>query len=154
MQDYERTGILNKKDLVLPSDAQFHKGVVISECIQRIPCNPCVDSCPVSAISMEDINSIPIIDYEACIGCGKCIGVCPGLALFLIKVTEDKGLVTLPYEFLPIPVKDQQVEVVNREGTMIGTGVIIRVRKSGKTAVVTVEVDKDKVMDVRNIQVK
>jgi len=151
--DYEKTGILQKKDLVMPSDMQLKKGVVISECIQDIPCNPCVDSCPVSAISMKDINSIPIIDYDACIGCGKCIGVCPGLALFLIKVTDDSGLVTIPFEFLPLPDKGQQVEVCNREGRVIGTGIVNKVRKSGKTSIITVEVDKDHVMDVRNIRI-
>ena len=150
--DYEKTGILDVKDLVVPTDAQLKKGVVVSECIQCIPCNPCVASCPVSAISMKDINSIPIVDYDACIGCGKCIGVCPGLALFLIKVTEESGLVTIPYEFFPIPEKEQQVDVLDREGTAIGMGIVKKIRRSGKTSIITFEVEKDLVMDVRNIR--
>jgi len=153
MKDFEKNGILSQKDLVLPTKNHLKKGVVISECIQDIPCNPCVDSCPVSAISMKDINSIPVIDYELCITCGKCVGVCPGLALFLIKTTDEKGYVTIPYEFLPIPIKDQIVDVLDREGKKIGVGVVKKVKKTGRTFIVTVEIEKQQVMDVRNIRI-
>ncbi|MEA2055800.1 MAG: 4Fe-4S binding protein, partial [Candidatus Thermoplasmatota archaeon] len=75
MYDYERTGLLSVKDLKLPSEEQLEKGVAIIECIQKIPCNPCVESCPVNAITMKNINDLPIIDYDKCVGCGKCVGV-------------------------------------------------------------------------------
>ena len=52
MNEYEQTGVLNIKDLSLPSDKQLNKGVAITECIQKIPCNPCVDSCPFHAITI------------------------------------------------------------------------------------------------------
>ena len=153
MKTYEQDGILTTKDLVLPNKKQLEKGVAISECIQLIPCNPCVDSCPVDAISMKDINSIPVIDYDRCISCGKCIGVCPGLALFIVKRTNEKGYVTLPYEMCPSPKKGQDVEVLDRTGKTIGHGCVVKVKKAGKTMIVTVEIDKEKIMDVRNIRV-
>lgn len=153
MKTYEQDGILTTKDLVLPNKKQLEKGVAISECIQLIPCNPCVDSCPVDAISMKDINSIPVIDYDLCISCGKCIGVCPGLALFILKTTNEKGYVTLPYEMYPSPKKGQDVEVLDRTGKTIGHGRVTKVKKAGKTMIVTVEIDKEKIMDVRNIRV-
>ena len=64
MKDYEKDGILHVKDLLLPTDEQLKKGVAITECIQEIPCNPCVDSCPVKAISMKDINAPPIVNLS------------------------------------------------------------------------------------------
>lgn len=154
MKNYEKTGILSTKDFILPTKKQLKKGVAILECVQKIPCNPCVDSCPVGAISMKDINSLPVVDFDKCIACGKCIGACPGLAIFVVKIKEDKGLVTLPYEFLPVPSVGEQVSVLDREGKNQGEGVVQKVIKNGKTIIVTVEVDKDLIMDVRNIRVK
>ncbi len=150
---YRETGVLTIDDLLqIPSEEQLEKGVALAECVENIPCNPCVDACPVDAISMEDINSPPIIDFDRCTGCAQCVAVCPGLAIFVIKTKEGKGWVTLPYEFLPVPSKDELVDVLNRKGERIGTGKVTRIRKQGTTWVITVEVDKDKVMEVRNIR--
>jgi Fe-S-cluster-containing hydrogenase component 2 len=153
MQDYEKTGLLSLKDLKMPTKKQLEKGVAILECVQEIPCNPCVESCPVNAISMKDINAPPINDYEKCIGCTKCVGVCPGLAIFVVKIKDGKALVTLQYEFLPVPTIDSKVVLLNRKGAKIGTGIMRRVIKQGKTMVITVEIDKNLAMDVRNIRV-
>ena len=63
MREFERTGILSVNDLQKPSKKHLEKGVAILECVQLIPCNPCVDSCPVHAISMKDINAPPVNDF-------------------------------------------------------------------------------------------
>lgn len=153
IRKFEQTGVLSEKDLILPSKKQLENGVAITECIQEIPCNPCVDSCPVHAISMKDINAPPVVDYDACIACGKCVGVCPGLAIFVVKTINDHGLVTLPYEFLPIPKKDETVEALDRYGTVLQKGIVRRITKYGRTHIVTVEVMKKNTMSVRNIRV-
>lgn len=153
MNEYEKTGILTIKDLQLPTKKQLEKGVAILECIQEIPCNPCVDSCPVHAISMQDINAPPRTDYERCIGCKKCVGICPGLAIFVIKVKEDKAWVTLPYEFLPAPTVGQSVHALDRAGTMRGKALVKKVMKVGKTLVITIEIESHLAMDIRNIKV-
>ena len=153
MHDYEKTGILSLKDLKIPTKKQLEKGVAILECIQEIPCNPCVESCPVCAISMKDINAPPINDYEKCIGCTKCVGICPGLAIFVVKIKDSKALLTLQYEFLPAPKVGDKVEALNREGAKVGFGIVSRVVKQGKTMVITVEIDEELAMDVRNIRV-
>lgn len=153
MSDFENTGILSISDLVLPTNEQLEKGVAITECIQRIPCNPCVDSCPVHAISMKDINALPVVDYDTCIACGRCVGVCPGLAIFVVKVQGDQALITLPYEFLPRPQKGESVSVLDRAGKTMGKGKIIRVKQQGRTSIITVSVEKKYAMDVRNIRV-
>jgi len=153
VKNYEKTGVLTVKDLMLPSKKQLEKGVAIAECIQEIPCNPCVDSCSVGAISMKNINAPPVVNFDKCIGCGKCVGVCPGLAIFVVKKIQDKAQITLPYEFLPIPAVGQKVNVIDREGKNRGKGVVKKVVKKGKTTIVTVEVDEKLIMDVRNIRV-
>jgi Fe-S-cluster-containing hydrogenase component 2 len=153
MNQYERTGVLGEKDLLLPSKSQLEKGVAITECIQEIPCNPCVDSCPVHAISMEDINALPVVDYDACIACGNCVGVCPGLAIFVVKHLADHALVTLPYEMLPIPKKDEKVDALDRSGSIIEKAVVKRVRRQGKTYIVTIKTSKKHAMAIRNIRV-
>jgi len=153
MKDYEKTGVLSLKDLKLPSKKQLEKGVAILECVQEIPCNPCVDSCPVNAISMKNINAVPINDFYKCIGCGKCVGLCPGLAIFVVKLKDGKALITLPYEFLPLPVVGEKVQALDRNGKTSGTGLVKRVVKIGKTMVITVEVDEKLAMAVRNIRV-
>jgi Fe-S-cluster-containing hydrogenase component 2 len=154
MKEFEQTGVLSVNDLRIPSEDQLKKGVAITECIQDIPCDPCVDSCPVDAISMKDINAPPVVDYTKCIACGQCVGVCPGLAIFVVKKQNGKGLLTLPYEFLPVPEKDDVVDTIDRNGEKIGKGVVKRVKKQGKTMVVTVELDANDLMNVRHIHVR
>jgi Fe-S-cluster-containing hydrogenase component 2 len=153
MTDYEKTGVLSINDLKLPLKNNLKKGVAIIECIQEIPCNPCVTSCPVNAISMKDINALPKIDYNKCIGCGKCIGICPGLAIFLIKIKNGKALITLPYEFLPLPKVGDIVKLLDRKGIVRDNGIVNRVVKNGKTMVITIEVNVNLAMDIRNIRV-
>lgn len=153
MHEYERTGILSTKDLKLPSKKQLEKGVAILECIQEIPCNPCVDYCPVKAISMKDINALPINDFDKCTGCTKCVGVCPGLAIFVVKIKDGKALITLPYEFLPAPKVGDSAQALDRTGNVRGKALVKKVLKIGKTMVITIEVNEKLAMDVRNIRV-
>lgn len=153
MRNYEKTGVLSTKDLKLPSKKQLEKGVAILECVQDIPCDPCVDSCPVNAISMKDINAPPVNDFDKCIGCAKCVGICPGLAIFVVKVKDENALITLPYEFLPIPKAGDKVKALDRKGDVRDGAVVEKVLKKGKTMVVTIEVRADLAMDVRNIRV-
>ena len=68
------TGIPTFDDIksVMPSDERFAKGpVVVVECFQEIPCDPCVDACKFNAITKpKDINDLPVVDFEKCNGCG------------------------------------------------------------------------------------
>jgi len=152
IKNYEKTGVLDRSDLKIPTDKQLKKGVAIIECIQEIPCDPCVAICPVESISMKDINDIPKIDYDKCTGCKRCVSICPGLAIFVVKIKDDKAQVTLPYEFLPIPEVGDIVKALDREGKSRGNAKVIRVNSSSKTTVITIEVEKDLAMEVRNIK--
>ena len=152
IKEYEKNGILSIKDIKLPTEKQLKKGVVIIECVQEIPCDPCVTICPVNSISMEDINDIPKIDFEKCTGCKRCVSICPGLAIFVVKVEDDKALITLPYEFLPIPQVGDNVKALDRSGKKRGNAKVIKVSISKKTTVVTIEVKKELAMEIRNIK--
>jgi len=44
---------------------------------------PCVNSCPVQAISVDQETTAVIVNREKCISCGKCISACPGNIPFL-----------------------------------------------------------------------
>ena len=44
-------------------------------------CGICVDSCPVSAMALEDSRSV--INYDECIGCNNCADACPETAVDL-----------------------------------------------------------------------
>jgi len=153
IKQFEETGVLALKDLDLPSDYQLKKGVAIIECIQEIPCNPCVDICPVNAISMKDINALPKVDFDKCTGCRRCVGICPGLAIFVVKIKDNKALITLPYEFLPIPKFGDIATALDREGKARGKAKVVRLNESGKTTVITIETEKILAMEVRNIKV-
>lgn len=153
MKGYEKDGVLTEEYLMFPSKKQLEKGVAFIECVQEIPCDPCVDGCPVGAISMKNINAPPLVDYDKCICCGKCISVCPGLAIFVIKIMDGKALVSLPYEFLPVPDVDSMVKGLDRKGDEVCDAKVKKISRKGRTFVVTVEVDEDFAMDVRNIQV-
>ena len=151
MEDYEVSGVMSRDRIKMPSEKHLKRGVAIIECVQEIPCNPCVNACPFGAISMENLNDLPKIDYDKCVGCGRCVSVCPGLAIFLVKIEGKNGFVTLPYEMLPIPKVGEVVKVLDREGKVVGKGEIVKVRVENKTGIITVKVDRNLIMEVRNI---
>ena len=155
-------GIPTKEDLVrvTPSDERFLKGpVAIMECFQKIPCDPCVKACKRGAISMpRDINDIPVVDAKLCNGCGLCISLCPGLAIFVVDKTysEELALVKLPFEYVPVPQAGQYATVLNRAGEELGRYEVIRVTSGGKknkTYTISIAVPKALAMEVRDIKV-
>ncbi len=49
----------------------------------------CESSCPVDAVTMNDAGE-PIIDLEKCIGCVKCVKVCPAQAIEMFFTPEEQ----------------------------------------------------------------
>jgi len=158
----QETGIPIKEDIVAvtPPPDRFAKGpVVIVECFQEIPCNPCVDACKFHAITKKrDINDLPIVDFDKCNGCGACIAQCPGLAIFVVDKTysPSHAVVRIPYEFVPVPAKGQFVTCLDRAGEKKGSFEVVRVTSGGaknKTTILWLAVPQELAMEVRSIKV-
>ncbi len=96
----------------------------IIHCLQEIPCNPCTTVCPTNSIETEDGSLMALPLYEgSCIGCGKCVLICPGLAITLVDFRKDKEqpTITIPYEVNNMPVgKGDVVDVVDILGKSLG----------------------------------
>ena len=163
MDGVKYSGVLSVEELssVLPSDERLARGpVAVFECVQEIPCNPCEKACPFGAVEVgEDITALPRLDEKLCIGCGVCISRCPGLAIFVVDATysDSQSLVTMPYEYLPLPSPGDQVVALDRSGTPVCGGEVVKVdtgvRREG-TAVVTIAVPKKFMQVVRSFRNK
>jgi Fe-S-cluster-containing dehydrogenase component len=55
---------------------------------QQCPDAPCIKNCPVQAIYINTEKDIVEIDLEKCIGCKKCVKVCPYNAMFFNEKTK------------------------------------------------------------------
>jgi len=44
---------------------------------------PCVKSCPVEALTIDQATTAAVVNSEKCTSCGKCISACPGRVPFL-----------------------------------------------------------------------
>jgi len=157
----ERAGIPTDDDLekVIPDKKRLAQGpVVIIECFQRIPCDPCAISCKPGAIKpFKDINDLPQVDFDKCTGCGICISSCPGLAIFVIDMnySDEKSLIKLPHEMLPLPEKGEDVYALDRAGSILGKVKVIKVLKiKNKTNIISIEVPKSMAMKVRSVKVE
>jgi len=157
------TGIPSKEELEAspgyPSYEALTRGpIVVIECVQDIPCNPCESICPKGAIRVGNpITRLPVFYPEECDGCGNCIPICPGQAIFRVDINhaEDKATVSFPYEYLPLPKKNDIVQGVNRTGEAVCEAEVLRVqkpRKFAQTTVITVAVPKELAMEVRSIK--
>jgi len=100
----------------------------VLHCMQEIPCNPCMTCCPKDLIgtSGHPIMGLPEFHGE-CIGCEKCVAVCPGLAVTLVdfRKSSDKPLVTIPFELGEWLLESgSEVTVTGWEGSVLGRAVI------------------------------
>jgi glycine/D-amino acid oxidase-like deaminating enzyme/Fe-S-cluster-containing hydrogenase component 2 len=113
------------------------KPFVIADCLYGFACNPCIFGCPKNAITKSSTSTVPVIDYEKCIGCMDCVAKCPGLAIFGYNLNKNQL-------FLPIEnFVDENAEVflVNNQGEKLCEGIIEKVLlKPNKTNIARVKV--------------
>jgi len=127
------------------SDKRIKQGraVAIISCPEEIPCNPCETICPFQAITVgTPITNLPVFHQERCTGCGKCITVCPGLAISVLNYnySSTEAALTVPYELLPRPAAGDKITAVDAAGRPVAAGKIVRVsgpEKNNGTALVT-----------------
>lgn len=158
MSGWKENGVLCLKDIseVIPSQERLLAGpVAIIECIERIPCDPCVDACPFDAIFIEGgMVEKPQMDFEKCTGCGNCVSACPGLAIFMVDFTysNHKAKLLIPYEFIPLPTPGDRVQGLDRRGKALTEVKVLEVKKENGTGLISIAVDKNLAMDIRNIE--
>lgn len=159
---FQRTGVLSERDLrgVLPPPERLRRGpVVVVECVENIPCNPCAFACPRKAITIEgNLTNVPRVDFDKCNGCLACVARCPGLAIFVVHRdwSATHAAVTLPFELLPRPAVGMRVGLVDRSGKRVGSGEVLRVlegKHQDRCALVTVKVPKRLWASVRGIRI-
>lgn len=157
------SGIPSEKELVnspgYPSEEiQKKKKVVLIECVQEIPCNPCEEACKFGAIYVgKPITNLPQVDFEKCIGCGQCIAKCPGLAIYLLdyNYSYNEAAISFPYEYHPLPNEGEIVKAVDRKGNFVCKGKVIKVRNpkvNECTAVITIIFPKQYYKEIRSIE--
>jgi Fe-S-cluster-containing hydrogenase component 2 len=158
----EQNGIATKEmfEKLLPTVERRKQGpYVVMECYEEIPCDPCVTGCSRKAVSMVDINALPVVNQDMCNGCTRCVGICPGLACFVIDETVGDGKVkiVLPHEMLPVPEANIVVDALGRDGSVVGEAQVLKVM-SGKsldrTNLISILVDEELLYDVRSIRVR
>jgi Fe-S-cluster-containing hydrogenase component 2 len=162
---FKSSGILTEEELYslpgVPSKKKAEEGpVVVIECAEEFPCNPCEPACVQGAIRVgKPITNLPRLNEELCIGCGECVPQCPGLAIFMMNFTYSEGeaSISFPHEYLPLPMVGEKVKAVDRAGKVITTGKVIEVKNhpsQDRTPVVTIAVPKKFGWKVRGIQRK
>ncbi len=131
----------------MPSEERLRRGAVaVILCDELLPCDPCVEGCPSGCITLTDpVIGLPVLDAEACDGCGNCITSCPAGAIFVVDLRASPGVarVWLSYEMLPLPSEGTQATVLDPSGQPLGEARVVSVRppEAGDgTAVVCVEV--------------
>lgn len=104
----------------------------ILRCAQDIPCNPCTDVCITDGIVIPEGNLLgrPRLVGD-CVGCLKCVAICPGCAISLVDKRHDPSAtvarVTVPWEMPEELVRvGETVQTTGNEGEPVGTGTVLR----------------------------
>ena len=116
----------------------------VLHCCQEIPCNPCVTVCPKKSIQLsgDSIMTVPRFTGD-CIGCFKCLLICPGLAVTMVDYRKDakNPSVALPFEIgRGLVKKGDRVRLTGWEGADLGESVVLDVKdfKAENTLIVIV----------------
>jgi len=151
---YEKANLLKSHPgpVSEPQDKDMEeKGIrPVIHCHQEIPCNPCVSVCKQGVIQIPG-NSLlgkPQIVNHDCMGCNKCLFICPGLAITLVDYREDpeNPIVSLPYEIYNYEYKKgDTVLLTDCEGRSLERAVVtdsVMRKASRQTQIVKVRVPK------------
>ena len=139
-------GEIKEEDITTQTEGIFP----VIHCVQEIPCNPCSTVCPTNSINLEGDPIMGYPNFEgSCIGCGKCVTICPGLAITLVDFRKDKEypIVTLPYE-----ISNKKLNVGGRincndiDGNMLGSFEVISildVKANNRTQIIKIKAPKE-----------
>ena len=138
----------------------------VFHCSQEIPCNPCASVCPQGLIHIEeaDIRALPrfLADEigKPCVGCERCVAICPGLAITLVDRRTDGAhpVVTIPLEFGDHRLKaGDKVLVLDAVGTALATVPVVEVEAipaNDRTVLIKVRATSDIAERIAGIRVQ
>jgi ferredoxin len=122
--------------------------------------------CPQGAIRIDenDIRMLPEFIGEqlgkTCIGCEKCVTICPGLAVTLVDYSKEPehAVVTIAYEFLRESIEaGDVVTVLDAEGHALGNVEVVgvrAVRAFDRTIAVKVKAPREYAKQIAGIQIQ
>ncbi len=143
-----------------PKDKKIYP---VIRCAQEIPCNPCTEACVLQSIKMKEDTMMGRPQFEGnCLGCARCVAICPGLAITLVDKNYDPlkktARVILPWEMPKGSIAiGQQITTTGMEGDVVGKGTIIAMKQSewqNKRTLVSVEIPYAQADQVAGIQIK
>ena len=150
-----------KKELFpIPKDKDFYP---IIRCVQEIPCNPCTEVCVLQSIKIKDKTMMGLPQFDGdCLGCLRCVAICPGLAITFVDKgydqTKKTARVVVPWEMPEGMIKiGQTVTTTGMEGEIIGKGKVIAFKESewqNKRVLVSLEVPFSDADVVAGIQIR
>jgi sarcosine oxidase, subunit alpha len=138
----------------------------IFHCSEEIPCNPCTSVCPQELIHIDpsDIRGVP--EYlgwaqgEECLGCERCVVICPGLAVTLVDYRQDplQPTVTMAYEFPADSVSvGEQLVALDAEGAVLGSAEVVDVQpipRGDRTVLLKLRVPSPVAKRIAGVQVQ
>ena len=143
-----------------PTDKEIYP---VIRCAQEIPCNPCTEVCVLQSIKIKEPTMMGRPQFDGdCLGCTRCVSICPGLAITLVDKRYDKSKktarVVLPWEMPEGTIKiGQQVTTTGVEGEIISEGKVISVKKSkwqNKRVLVSLELPFNEADNVAGIRIR
>ena len=106
----------------------------VLHCMQDIPCNPCMTCCPRDLIGTSGHPIMGLPEFHGdCLGCQKCVAVCPGLAVTMVdfRKSDENAVVTIPFELGEwLLNKGMKVNLSDWEGLPLGEGRILDWRRA------------------------
>ena len=70
-------GVVNPMRARIKIEKWEHEGLYVPMICQHCQDAPCMNVCPVKAISRDEELARVQVDYDICIGCRSCVAVCP-----------------------------------------------------------------------------
>jgi len=92
----------------------FRRSEINPSIIKGLPHNISNLVCPVDAISIHSVNGYPIVDGNACIGCGLCVSRCP---IGAININPKNFVAEINIEDNQAFVTSNSKDKINREST-------------------------------------
>ena len=139
----------------VPSEERMKaKPFVLFDCLYGFACNPCTFACPYGAITKSSTSTVPVVDYDLCIGCMRCVSQCPGLAIFGFDLNRKRLFLPVEYEVA----EGAEVYLIDNQGKIKAEGILdkllTRPNKTNVARVVVHEPLPEDILELRGFIVK